>query len=142
MGTYVRLEEADFRIPPERQDAALAALKAAYTPDYGLAKAGRIFLFEDELAATTLAGFFEAWGFDAVIFDPQNAIVAVEYYEERKAPRTDELWPLLAPFIDDGGTVDYLFQENGGEYWRYAFKGGRCYPLPGRVVYDPIPGDE
>lgn len=135
MGYYLNTDGSDFRIPQDRQDAALAALKAAHTDEHYPSDDRRMYLDDDERASRTLALFFTAWGFDEVtVDDADGAIVGVDYWEDRQEYRTGALWRILAPFIDDGGWIDYRGEDD--EHWRYRFQGGECAEIAGRVVYE------
>jgi len=129
----LHIEGSDIVLRAARHAEALAALRAILPDDH------RWWLDEAEGTAATLAAFLEAWGFDVATHGPAADIVGVWYRTGWQADsRASLLWETLAPFMEDGSTVDY--EDDDGHRWRLYFAGGALHELEQLAAYEPPPG--
>ena len=62
-----------------------------------------------------------------------HADVVVEYFSGEKLGDDEDLWTALAPFIDDGGTIEFHGEDDCR--WRYVFVDGRLCEEQGHIVW-------
>jgi hypothetical protein len=134
MGYDIWIDSIDVVIPPAKHADALAALNAA-------GQAGTHWLHGKESDYTSL---------EDVLID-RFQLSFTDYGSEPATPGTltwdgdwfrdyhlDTFWEALAPYIDDGGTID--FEGEDGQHWRYFFRDGKRHDIGSTIVYDDPPG--
>lgn len=130
---YVNILESDLVLPAGRQAEALAAVKARTDESYAWS------LDDEERAAATLPDFLAEWGLECHLSEAGDLCAVWYPHGGRKDRRFRELWATLAPFIADGGTIDYA--DDDDEHWRLYFLGGQVHEQAGEVAYPPPPGE-
>lgn len=136
MGYCMRQCRTSFRIPADKKDAALKAVKAVLTGPPHVDEDGRQLHFAwvraDWLNETALDELLGAWRWTA--YENVNGdIVELEFTGEKMGNESD-LFAALAPFVDDGSFIQMEGEE--GELWRWCFDNGKLHERYGRVVFE------
>ena len=74
----------------------------------------------NELAnAETLVEAFDAWRY---VFTENEDGVSLDYFNGEKLGDDDFLWGTMAPFIQDGGYITVIGEDDS--FWRWKFNNG------------------
>jgi hypothetical protein len=145
MGYYVDMSTIDVIIPAEKRDAALDAINAMFTPERlekearGGSWAGGAYLSRcyswvenpPNGKFDTLKEALQAWGFPTIELDDGG--LQIEYCDSSKLGQEGLLFENIAPFVNDGGEVRCVGEDN--TYWRWRFTNGTLVEEDGEVVY-------
>ena len=132
MGYDVTQQTTVFSIPQNRQQEALAAVRALFQPDaIDLLARGSTanwwgftyhYSWVDTAAAlscATLPAMLAEWGWGCSLNDAGD-ILGIDFESERLG-QEDILFAALAPFVTAGSFIQMLSED--GEQWRWVFDG-------------------
>ena len=124
MGTSLYLGSVDIRIPKDKFPELLEALRRCEsTPAWG---------DHPPAEALTLDKAFEEWRFTPVYEDETGDLTDLEWHGEKQGDE-DELWKLMAPFVNDGGTIGFTSSDDYD--WQVRFKDGHAECWDRRNIY-------
>ena len=118
MGYYASNTESVIRIKAVNVPAALAALKAMYETEDGLAS--RKFSWVDRetiLKAQSLEDALAEWRWEASISNDGSLYCAT--FSGDKLGDDEDLWFNLAPFVEHGGFIEMRGEDDN--LWRWVF---------------------
>lgn len=136
MGYSAHLRDSRFRIDADRKRAALATIKALFSPQL-LAQHGGKYSWVDAqtcLATRSLAAMLEEWGWPIKIDEDDNVIGISFDAGDNKLGDEDVLFGALAPFVQAGSYLAMVGED--GEHWRWYFDGQTCQQQHAKVTYD------
>jgi hypothetical protein len=145
MGYYVDMSTIDVIIPADKRAAALDAINAMFTPER-LEKEARGGSFNGSGYTEkwyswvtnppngkfdTLEEALLAWRFSTIELDDGG--LELDYSDSSKLGQEELLFENIAPFVNDGGEVRCVGEDN--TYWRWRFANGTLVEECGEVVY-------
>ena len=144
MGYHVSMEISDLIIPAEKIAECLAAINELHTED-NLQNNGRggnsdgkkwyswVDNPKDADGFKDMKEAITSWRYSGDFDDAGNFMI--EYFDgEKWGGDEDCLYRAIAPFVNDGGTIECLGEE--GERWRYLFAEGKMTEQTGRTVWE------
>lgn len=134
MGYYINQRFQKFRIPVEKQDACLEAIKAIGGGSPNVGNGGGYSWVSEYANATSLTEAMNAWRW-AIYPDPHQGgdVTEIEFHGE-KLGDDEVLWAAIAPFVDAGSYIEMSGEE--GEVWRWVFNGTGFETHYARLVFD------
>jgi hypothetical protein len=125
MGYCISLTDSDFRIPASKKAEALAAMKKMdpSVKGRGFWDNKRQWSWvdqEDIERAQSLEEAMTQWRYCPQI-DVEGNIRRIDF-EGEKIGQEDELFAVLAPFVEDGSFIE--MQGEDGAMWRWVFRDG------------------
>ncbi|MEZ0581261.1 hypothetical protein [Nocardioides sp. MH1] len=145
MGYSVRLIKGEVIIPASKAEAALAAvheldrrddLKSGWTrDDDGVERRYWAFAsLADVRAARTLSDVLKAFRFEPML-EPDGELYGVEFGGQNRGDEV-HLWTALAPFVEPGGEMVWLSEDEDDALTRWTFDGSSLAVSAGRMVFD------
>ncbi|MEZ0580614.1 hypothetical protein [Nocardioides sp. MH1] len=144
MGYSVRLIKGEVVIPASRANAALAAvrdldrrddLKSGWSSDDGVGHRHWAFTIPAEIqAARTLGDVLRAFRFEPSL-EPDGELYGVEFVGQNRGHEA-LLWAVLAPFVEPGGEMIWLSEDEDDALTRWSFDGRSLRASAGRMVFD------
>jgi len=142
MGYAVRLIKGEVVIPAAKSDAALSAireldahgeLKGGWSRDKGDVKHPHWSFTSPAriAAASSLEDMLRAFRF-APILEPDGELYGVEFVGENRGDEL-HLWTVLAPFVDPGGEMIWLGEDD--LLYRWTFDGKSLSAQDGRMKF-------
>jgi len=140
MGYCITVKECNVFIPNDQKVVALKTLKSTAANTDRMGGGGytggevveRWFAWIDmkKLAnANTLVEAFDAWRY---IFTEDEDGVRLEYFHGEKLGDDVFLWETMAPFIQDGGYITVIGEDD--TFWRWKFNNGICEEVELRLM--------
>ena len=145
MGYSVRLIKGEVIIPASRADAALSAvreldsrddMKSGWSrDDHGVERRHWAFTNPNDVqAAATLADALRAFRFEPSS-ELDGELYGVEFSGQNRGDEA-HLWTALAPFVEPGGEMIWLREDEGDSLTRWCFDGRSMTVSAGRMVFD------
>lgn len=145
MGYSVRLIKGEVIIRASSADAALAALreldrrddlKTGWSRDDDEVERRRwAFTNPDSVrTAQTLVDALRALRFEPIT-EPDGELYGVEFTGQNRGDEA-HLWTALAPFIEPGGEMVWLSEDEADALTRWSFDGRSLTVSAGRMVFD------
>lgn len=131
----------EIRVPAEKQEAALVALKelnkhdelkrgGSYGPD-GKTESWFAWMDPDyDQKVTSVHEVFELLGFEC--WEHADGTLVIESYDD-KSGQEDLFLEALAPYVEPGGCFEWTGEDD--EHWRQEFDGTSMKTLWGEVVW-------
>jgi hypothetical protein len=140
MGYMIEQRESKFRIPAEKHEACLAAIKAIPLGDPHVGNGGGHSWVGEYDKATTLVDAFYEWRWNARFGPLAGGDLTDLWFEGEKYGDDEVLWEAIAPYVDAGSYIEMSGEE--GEVWRWVFDGSTFHTHYGKMTWDYPGADE
>jgi len=135
MGYAICQNTSNVRIKRESIPAALAAVQSMAAVDLETGKAPMYsWVPMDFFKETSLEAILHVWRWNVEREYGGNGDVIMLNFRGEKLGSEEELFSVLAPFIEHGGYIEMLGEDN--ELWRWVFWRGELRVERPRVIWD------